>query len=120
MNQAVLFEFVTAHLAQTDGLVRLLALFFASKYDDLPIPADKLVGEWESAVAGQKVRITCTDPYRCDEGYLFVLPGCTSTDILNGSFVHIPNSFDEDGEQRWFLLKHLIIVADQVELLPNW
>ncbi len=119
MNQPALYDLVMMHLAQNESLVRLISLHIASQHDDLPFPKDKLLGDWEFAIPGQKVKVTWTDPYNEEEGYLFVLPGCEPTDILNGAFVHIPNSFDEEGEQKWFVLKHLAVFAAQIELLPN-
>jgi len=120
MRDDIYSPFVEMHLADNENLTRLLALAFHIAYhdEDVPFPKDKLIGEdWDCAIPGQKITITWTDPYRVEEGYLFVLPGLESQDIYK-SIVHIPLSY-ETNEQQWYMLKHLAIFADTVELMPN-
>lgn len=113
-------DIVAMHLPHNFPLCNLITTVLASIHDDLPFPTDKLIGEdWDFAVAGQKVKVTWTDPYREDEGYLLFLPGLASDDIYKGAIVHIPSPYNDDGYQQWFALKHLAILADQLELMPN-
>jgi len=111
------YEFVLNFLETNKSLCQFLTLAAYSIYNDIPFPEDKLVGDWDEAIAGQKVTITWEDPYRVEDGYLFTLPGLEPTDILRGGFVHIPE--DDNQQQRWYVLKHLAIYASQIELQPN-
>lgn len=95
----------------------MLAIHAAYR-DEVPFPKEKLVGEWDFAKAGQRVQITWTDPYRTEEGYLMFLPGLESSDVYKGAIVHVPNTYENEEEQRWYTLKHLCIFTDSIELLP--
>lgn len=120
MNKQILLDYVIQHLQQNELLTKLLALGISSVTDDIPFPENKLVGEdWEGARAGQKVKVTWVDPYRIDEGYLFLLPGLEAQNIYLGGFVHIPSTYNDKTEQAWYSLKHLAILADQIELQPE-
>jgi len=120
MNKQILFDYVVEYLKHNELLCKLLALGISSASDSIPFPEDKLVGEdWEGAKAGQKVCITWTEPYRVDEGYLFVLPGLEAQNIYLGGFVHVPSRYEDQTEQAWYSLKHLAILADQIELQPE-
>ncbi len=120
MAKDTFYNMVATYLAGNESLCRLLALAIQAAYrDDIPFPQDKLLGDWDFATAGQKLRVVWTDPYREDEGYIFFLPGLESQNVYQGAIVHIPNSYDTEGEQKWYTLKHLAIFADQIELLPN-
>ena len=85
-------DIVAMHLPHNFPLCNLITTVLASIHDDLPFPTDKLIGEdWDFAVAGQKVKVTWTDPYREDEGYLLFLPGLASDDIYKGAIVYCKN-----------------------------
>ena len=113
------YEIVLNYFAANKSICQLLTLAIYSCYtDDIPFPEDKLIGDWDEAVAGQKVKVTWTNPYRIEDGYLFTLPGLESTDILKGGFVHIPRS--DDDQQKWYVLKHIAIFADSIELQPDF
>lgn len=120
MNKNILFDYVVNYLKHNELLVKLLALGISSATDDIQFPEGKLIGEdWEGARAGQKVKVTFTNPYRVDEGYLFVLPGLEAQNIYLGGFVHVPSNCEDETEQVWYSLKHLAILADQIELTPD-
>jgi hypothetical protein len=119
-EQELIHRYVTVHLAQNEGLCRLLALLIQSCTDDIEFPKDKLIGEdWDFARAGQKVNITFVDPYRVETGYLFFLPGLEAQDIYKGGIVHIPALSENQNEQCWYCLKHVAIFSEQIELLPD-
>jgi hypothetical protein len=118
MNEA-LYLTVLNHMAENSKLTQLLSLLvYIYKMDDVPFPEDKLIGDWEYAKPGRKVRITWTDPYRVEYGFLFTLPGLCE-DMLKGGVVQIPESDDDPTTQRWYTLKHLAIFADTLELEPE-
>jgi hypothetical protein len=115
MNEA-LYVTVLNHMAENVKLTQLLSLLiYIYKTDDIPFPEEKLVGFWEDVRPGRKIRITWTDPYRVEAGFLFTLPGLCS-DIRKGGVVQIPESDDDPLTQRWYTLKHLAIFADTLEL----
>ena len=115
MNEP-LFNIVSNHMAENVKLTHLLSLLvYVYKVDDVPFPVEKLVGGWDEARPGCKVRITWIEPYRVEKGFLFTLPGLCS-DFFSGCLVQIPESEDDPTTQRWYTLKHLAIFADTLEL----
>ncbi len=118
MNEALYYT-VLNHLVENTKLSQLISLLvYTYKLDDVPFPEDKLVGDWDTARPGRKVRITWTDPYRVEYGFLFTLPGLCE-DLFKGGIVQIPESDDDPNTQRWYTLKHLAIFADTLELEPE-
>ena len=113
----IMYEKLLTYLASNENLVKLFILLLHSWEDGIDFPKEKLLGDWETASGGQKVKITWTSPYREDDGYLILLPGLLE-DIYKNAIVHIPMSYDTE-EQRWYVLKHLAIICDSIELMPN-
>ena len=113
-----LFTKVLDSLAENEQLTKLLALLINSFDDSIPFPEDKLVGDWTGVLPGQKVLITYTDPYRVEEGFIFTLPGFEAADVFKGGLVQIPRLSEDEDKQSWFLLKHVAIFADTIELEP--
>jgi hypothetical protein len=117
----ILYNCVLNHLAANEKLCRLVALAVHAAYqDDIEMPMDKLIGcDWEFARGGQKVEITFVEPYRVESGYLFYLPGLRSDEPIEGALVHIPSLDDDETKQAWYVLKHLAIFAETIELMPD-
>jgi hypothetical protein len=116
-----LYTSVLDHLATNTKLCKLIAFLVQSLESNMiPLMTDKLVGDWDEARAGQKVTVTWTDPYRVEDGYLMVLPGLRADDILEGGIVHIPRSSVDETQQHWYILKYLSILADSIEIHPEY
>jgi hypothetical protein len=107
-------------LAENKSLLKLISLMYTSFYDNIPFPKEKLIGDWDQARPGMRVKITYTDPnYYVDEGFLMVLPGMNSSDMLQGGIVYVHES--EQTEQKiWYNLKYLAIFCDTIELETLW
>lgn len=115
MNEA-LYHIVLNQLAENAKLLQLISLVVDTyKLDDISFPEEKLIGDWEDVRPGRKIKITWTEPYRIEYGFLFTLPGLCA-DIFKGGLVQIPESEDDPTTQRWYTLKHIAIFADTLEL----
>lgn len=112
----LLYQTVLNSLAQNTKLTQLLSLLIYSyKLDDVPFPDTEV--DWEEFRPGRKIKITWSDPYKVEYGFIFTLPGFCD-DILKGGLVQIPESEDDSNIQRWYVLKHLAIFAT-LELEPE-
>jgi hypothetical protein len=106
-------------MAENAKLTQLISLvLFLYNMDDTFFPEEKLVGDWDEARPGRRIKITWGDPYRIEYGFIFTLPGLAS-DLFKGGLVQIPESEDDPSTQRWYTLKHLAIFAETLELEPE-
>jgi len=100
-------------------LIRLLALITFANDNSIPFPDGKLVGDgWDTVTPGRWMRITWTNPYKVEYGFLFTLPGMC-WDIFKNGVVQIPSRIDDPENQSWYTLKHLAIIASTLELEPE-
>ncbi len=108
--------------SNNQSLTKLLSLVFEVSEDvyDLPGIANKLVGDWELAEWGYAVHVTWENPYKCESGYLFTLPGL-SGDFISKALVHIPHTEEDSEIGVFFTLRHLACVASTIELeVSKW
>jgi hypothetical protein len=112
----ILYNIVLNHMALNKKLTQLISLvLYLYELDDVPFPEEKLVGDWDEVKPGRRIKITWSDPYRIEYGFLFTLPGLSS-DIYKGGIVQIPESEDDPDTQRWYTFKHLAVFAETLEL----
>jgi hypothetical protein len=116
-----LYNKVLSHLSDNPKLCQLVSFLIQSvESDDIPIIYDKLIGDWDTLLSGQRVTVTWADPFCVDEGYIFMLPGLIPEEPLKGVIIHIPQSAKEENEQQWFVLKHLLVFAETIEIQPSY
>ncbi len=83
--------------------------------DDSPDISNNLIGDWDKAEWGQMIHITWADPYKCETGYLFTLPGLEGG-FISRTLVHIPHTEEDPSRGRFFTLSHLACVVSTIEL----
>ncbi len=110
---------ILTKLAANQKLLQLITLMYISQEDGIEFPLDKLVGDWDNAKAGMRVKVTFTDPYKVEDGILMVLPGLAD-DLLKWGIVYVPDSNLYEGNQTWYCLKYLACLCDTIELETLW
>ncbi len=115
----ILYTTVLNHLAENTTLLQLFSmLIYNYKVESIDICEDKLIGAWDEITPGRKIKITWTDPYRVEYGFIFTLPGLCEN-IFKGAIVQIPESVDDPEVQRWYPLAYLAAFVDTLELEPE-